>query len=335
MGEQLNAAVAKRDTAKITETSKDLGECNSELERLSVLVELKEQLASATELLESADDDEMLKMAEAEVKNLKKRLKELQSSGGLRGSENTAIVEIRAGTGGEEAALFASDLYGMYTKFAETNKWKVEIMDLSKTTLGGLKTMVFKVDGEGAYRALKFESGVHRVQRVPSTESSGRIHTSTATVAVLPAKAAKEIEVKPSDVVIESFRSGGPGGQSVNTTDSAVRVTHTPTGIVVKTQKSRSQIKNRELALEILRAKLFEAQQTQLAEERGELRRSQIGTGGRAEKIRTYNFPQDRITDHRVKKSWHGMEKVLSGEMGGISKFLLAELGKNDVEDAD
>lgn len=319
--DDLNKAVEAKDNQKISDISKKIGETEAELSSQREIRSVTKKLISAKKMLEETEDEEMQAMAEEEVDELSKQLNELKGIG-KEASANSAIIEIRAGTGGEEAALFASDLYRMYTKYAETNGWKVELMDASQTTLRGFKTVIFKIEGQKAYTLLKTESGVHRVQRIPTTEASGRIHTSTATVAVLPAQAPKEMNIKPQDIQIDVFRASGPGGQGVNTTDSAVRVTHTPTGIVVKTQKSRSQIKNRELALEILKAKLYEEEQRKIREEQGEIRKSQIGTGERSEKIRTYNFPQDRVTDHRIKKSWHGMEKILNGEIDTIISAL-------------
>lgn len=319
--DDLNKAVEAKDNQKISDISKKIGETEAELSSQREIRSVTKKLISAKKMLEETEDEEMQAMAEEEVDELSKQLNELRGIG-KEASANSAIIEIRAGTGGEEAALFASDLYRMYTKYAETNGWKVELMDASQTTLRGFKTVIFKIEGQKAYTLLKTESGVHRVQRIPTTEASGRIHTSTATVAVLPAQAPKEMNIKPQDIQIDVFRASGPGGQGVNTTDSAVRVTHTPTGIVVKTQKSRSQIKNRELALEILKAKLYEEEQRKIREEQGEIRKSQIGTGERSEKIRTYNFPQDRVTDHRIKKSWHGMEKILNGEIDTIISAL-------------
>ncbi|MBI4708711.1 MAG: PCRF domain-containing protein [Candidatus Portnoybacteria bacterium] len=230
------------------------------------------------------------------------------------------ILEIRAGTGGDEAALFAMDLYKMYSKFAQYQGWKQSVIDSSQTTIGGLKEIVLEIDGPEVYNSLKNEGGVHRVQRIPRTEKNGRVHTSTSSVAVLPKIEASEIKINPADLEIGTTRSSGPGGQNVNKVETAVRVVHKPTGIMILSQTQRSQSQNKEKAMEILRAKLYERQQEQQSSQIGQQRREQIKNAERSDKIRTYNFPQNRITDHRIGKSWHNLEEILDGKLDVIIK---------------
>jgi len=238
--------------------------------------------------------------------------------------ERDVIVEVRAGAGGEEASLFAADLYRMYARYAERRKWKVDVMSTSESESGGYKEIIAEVRGDGAYSRLKFESGVHRVQRVPTTEAQGRIHTSTATVSVLPEADEVELQIDEKDLRVDVYRSSGPGGQSVNTTDSAVRITHLPTGVVVAIQDEKSQHKNRAKAMSVLRARLLELEQERQAAERGEERRSQVGTGERSEKIRTYNFPDDRVTDHRIGLTVHNLAGLLEGDLDRVIEPLMA-----------
>ena len=239
----------------------------------------------------------------------------LAKNQGLDTGKNEAILEIRQGTGGDEAALFAQELYRMYTKYADRMRWKVKLLNAHRTELGGLKEITFEISGKNSYDNMKGEGGVHRVQRIPETEKSGRVHTSTASVAVLAKARPVDIEIKPENVRIDTYRASGPGGQYVNKTSSAVRITHLPTGIVVSSQQGRLQQENRELAMEILRSRLLQKRQDEAAEARGEIRKEQIGTGERSEKIRTYNFPQDRVTDHRINKSWHSIERIMDGDI--------------------
>ncbi len=262
--------------------------------------------------------------AEARAAHLAERLKLLLlPRDPLDGSD--VIVEVRAGAGGDEAGLFAGELARMYQRFADRMGWKVEELTASESGIGGVKEATFAVKGDGAYSRLKHESGVHRVQRVPSTESGGRIHTSTASVAVMPEAEDVDVTIDPNDLKIDVYRSSGPGGQSVNTTDSAVRVTHVPSGLVVSMQDEKSQIQNREKALRVLRARLLAAEQDRVAKERSDLRAGQIGTGDRSEKIRTYNFPQSRVTDHRIGFTTHALADVLSGELEGVVDALVSE----------
>ena len=284
----------------------------------------------AQEILHSSDDKELVDLARAELESLRQsqetaeaELKEMLLPRDPSDEKNT-IVEIRAGTGGDEAALFAADLYRMYSKYSEDRGWKTDVLGSSPTGVGGFKEVIFLVEGKGAYSRLKYESGVHRVQRIPVTESSGRIHTSAVTVAILPEANEVDVEIKPEELRLDVFRSSGPGGQSVNTTDSAVRVTHLPTGIVVQCQDEKSQHKNRAKALKVLRSRLFEKAKLDQDEERAKDRKQQVGTGDRSEKIRTYNYPQARVTDHRVGLTLHKLEGILNGDLDQIIDALAA-----------
>ncbi|EGD53038.1 bacterial peptide chain release factor 1 (bRF-1) [Thermoanaerobacter thermohydrosulfuricus] len=283
----------------------------------------------ATKELLSSNDEELKEMAEEELSQLEEKKEKLLEEIKILlipkdpNDEKNVIMEIRAGAGGEEAALFAHDLFRMYSMYAEKKGWKVEIMSSNETDIGGFKEVILNISGKGAYSRLKYESGVHRVQRVPTTEAGGRIHTSTATVAVLPEVEEVDVEINPNDIKVDVFRSGGHGGQSVNTTDSAVRVTHIPTGIVVTCQDERSQIQNRERALKILRAKLYEMALQEQQREIAETRKSQVGTGERSERIRTYNFPQGRVTDHRIGLTLYRLQEVLDGDLDEIIDALI------------
>jgi peptide chain release factor 1 len=289
----------------------------------------RKQLDDNRELATSRDV-EIAAMADDEIPDLEKRVASLEQEiqiGLLPPDENEdrdAIVEIRAGTGGSEAAIFAADLYRMYNRFAESAGLKIEDLESSSSELGGLKDVIFQVSGESVFRKLRYESGVHRVQRVPATEAQGRIHTSTATVAVLPEAEEVDLELKPEDLRIEVCRSGGPGGQGVNTTDSAVQILHIPTGRIVRCQDGRSQQKNKEKALKIMRARLLEEKQREEEAKYSATRKSQIGSGGREEKIRTYNFPQNRITDHRIGLTLYNLDRVLEGDLGQLIQALQA-----------
>jgi len=292
--------------------------------------EIKEGIEEAEEIIEE-DDSEMQELAEMELAELKPRLEELENKLPLMllpenpDDEKNVIVEIRAGAGGDEAGLFAADLFRMYTRYAEDNSWKWELMNANESGVGGFKEVIFSIEGKEVYKKLKYESGVHRVQRVPSTESSGRIHTSTATVAVLPEAEEVDIEIDTNDLKIDFYRSSGPGGQSVNTTDSAVRITHEPSGLTVSCQDEKSQHKNKAKAMRVLRARLKEKREKEKQEERAEARKSQIGTGERSEKIRTYNFPQGRVSDHRINLTEHKLEQILDGDLDVIIEPLIEE----------
>lgn len=294
------------------------------------LKHLQAEMVKTETLLESDEPQaEMRALAEAELKTLQEKMRQLEQE--LEGflieqdpnDQRNVIVEIRPGTGGAEASLFAADLYRMYTRFAARNDWRVEPLGLSPTEVGGFKEAIFAVEGPSVFRRLKYESGVHRVQRVPATEASGRIHTSTVTVAVLPQAEEVEVQIDPKDLRIDVFRSSGPGGQSVNTTDSAVRITHLATGIVVSCQDERSQLKNKAKGMKVLRARLLERMTMEQAAKRTLERRAQIGTGDRSEKIRTYNFPDRRVTDHRIDFSSYRLEAFLNGELEELVNPLL------------
>jgi peptide chain release factor 1 len=297
---------------------------------------LKDDVEGARELLAEAEDAEM----RAVVDEAPARLAELEEEIRLAmveqdpNDEKNVIVEIRAGTGGDEAALFAGDLYKMLTRYAELRGFSTDVLSQSLSEAGGFKEVTFEVRGEGAYSVFKFEGGTHRVQRVPETESQGRIHTSTATIAVLPEAEEVDVQVDQNDLQVDVYRSSGPGGQSVNTTDSAVRITHKPSGIVVSMQDEKSQLQNRDKAMRVLRARLLEKQVAEQQEKIASERKAQVGSGTRSEKVRTYNFPQGRITDHRIKHTSHNLEGVLDGEVGEFTNALAAEEKRQRLEDA-
>lgn len=284
--------------------------------------------------LQNSDDPEMRALAEEENARLQKEKEDLEKEIKIMlippdpNDDKDIIVEIRAGTGGEEAALFAGDLFRMYSRFAERQNWKSEIIDANSTGLGGFKEIIFEISGGKAWRYFKFERGIHRVQRVPETESSGRVHTSAVTVAVLPEAKEVDIEIKPEEIRVDTYRASGAGGQHVNKTDSAIRITHIPTGIVVSCQDERSQIKNRAKAMKVLRAKLYEQKLVSQEKEIADDRKKQVGSGDRSEKIRTYNFPQNRITDHRIGFSVYNINEVLDGDLTELSSKLIEEENK-------
>jgi peptide chain release factor 1 len=333
--DEINQLMADPDVIADYSRMSELAQERSNLEELVQSYqrynEVQRQIQDSRALLEESQDPEMQELAELEIAELREEEERLdQTMKRLLlpqdpNDDKDVIVEIRAGAGGDEAGLFAADLMRMYMRWAEDHRFKTEIMSMNETGVGGYKEVVLNVRGKGAYSRLKYESGVHRVQRVPSTESQGRIHTSTATVAVLPEAEEVEIEVNLNDVKIDVFRSSGPGGQSVNTTDSAVRLTHLPTGIVIACQDEKSQLQNRIKAMRILRSKLYDMEIRRQAEEVGAARKSQIGSGDRSEKIRTYNFPQSRVTDHRINKTVHQLDSVLNGDLDEFIEELAAQ----------
>ncbi|SRR5581483_842674 len=329
---ELEAAISAPDFYANPQNARELMREHTRLKELLATWEIFQK--AQTELRENQElakgDDELAEMAREEIPQLEEKIRNGEKDIQIAllppdaNEDRDAIVEIRAGTGGNEAALFAADLYRMYNKYAEAHGLKIEQMESSPSELGGLKEVIFKVSGESVFRQLRYESGVHRVQRVPATEAQGRIHTSTATVAVLPEAEEVDLELKPDELRIEVCRAGGPGGQGVNTTDSAVQVLHIPTGMIVRCQDGRSQQKNKEKALNILRSRLLEAKQREEAEKYAAHRKSQIGTGGREEKIRTYNFPQNRFTDHRIGLTLYNLDRVLEGDLNEMIQSLQA-----------
>lgn len=319
---------------KFQEISKRRAFLEKILKKADELEELKNKIEENKEILNAQEDSELSSLAQEEsltLENQKKRLEKEIEELFLKQEENlpaALIIEIRPGTGGEEASLFAKDLLAMYQKFGQTKGWKETILDLSLTDLGGVKSASLLFEGEDAFEKLQYEGGVHRVQRIPETEKAGRVHTSTASVAVLPKPSSSQFQINPADVDVEFYNSSGPGGQNVNKRKTAVRLTHRSTGLVVTSQASRGQQQNRELAMALLTARLFEQKQSSAEKELAGKRKEQIGWAKRAEKIRTYNFPQDRLTDHRIEKSWHGLEKILQGGLAPIVEALL-EYQKN------
>jgi peptide chain release factor 1 len=313
--------------------SKEYSELTPVVEAIRKFEAARSEIADLEELLaDDNNDDEMAALAKEEAQTLKKTLPELERALQIKllpkdaADDRSAILEVRAGTGGDEASLFAADLFRMYQRFADLNGWKVEIMSLSDSDVGGFKEVIASINGHGVFARMKWESGVHRVQRVPTTETSGRIHTSAATVAVLPEAEDVDVDIEDKDLRIDVYRASGPGGQSVNTTDSAVRITHLPSGLIVTQQDEKSQHKNRAKAMKVLRARLYEQERERVQSERAADRKGQVGSGDRSERVRTYNYPQGRVTDHRINLTLHKLDKIVAGdELGELVDALISE----------
>jgi len=328
IGRQMSTPEAATNPGGLADMGRELSRLEPIVATLRAWRGVREELERTRAMADDPDED-MRTMAREEIVRLESRGSELTEELRVQlvprdpNDDRNVIVEVRAGAGGDEASLFAADLYRMYARYAERRRWKVDVLSTSESGSGGLKEVIAEVRGNGAYSRLKFESGVHRVQRVPATEASGRIHTSTATVSVLPEADEVEIQIDDKDLRVDVYRSSGPGGQSVNTTDSAVRITHLPTGLMVAIQDEKSQHKNRAKAMSVLRARLLELEQDRMAAERGDERRSQVGSGERSEKIRTYNVPDDRVTDHRVGITVHDLPGLLEGDLDRLLEPLI------------
>ena len=327
---ELNEPDVTNNQARFRKLMKDQSDLTPLVEAYTEYKKCKETVSDSLEMLEMESDEEMRELLKEELNDAKNRIEELEDQLKILllpkdpNDDKNVIVEIRAGAGGDEAALFAAELYRMYVHYAEGRRWKVETMEVDDTGIGGMKSVNFMVTGNGAYSVLKYESGVHRVQRVPETESGGRIHTSTGSVAVMLEAEEVDVQIDEKDIRIDVMRASGNGGQCVNTTDSAVRLTHYPTGIVVYSQTEKSQLQNKAKAFALLRAKLYDIEQQKAHDAEAELRKSQIGTGDRSEKIRTYNFPQGRVTDHRIKLTLYKIDQIMNGDIQEIIDALIA-----------
>lgn len=319
--------IANQD--KYRQLMKEQNELTPIVDKYKEYSDAKTGVEDSLSMLEEESDEELREMAKEELNECKAKVEACEQELKILmlpkdpNDEKNVIVEIRGGAGGDEAALFAADLFRMYSKFAEANRWKVEVMSANENGIGGFKEIVFMVIGTGVYSKLKYESGVHRVQRIPSTESGGRIHTSTATVAIMPEVEEVDVHVDPNDCKIDVYRASGNGGQCVNTTDSAVRITHMPTGIVVTCQDEKSQLKNKDKAMKVLRSRIYDMEQEKANSEQAAERKSQVGTGDRSEKIRTYNFPQGRVTDHRIKFTSHRLGEILNGDINELLQNII------------
>ena len=327
---ELNEPGVANDPARFQKLMKEQSELQPIVDAYKEYKDCQQTVEESLSMLDEESDEEMREMLKEELAEAKKRIEELEHELKILllpkdpNDSKNVIVEIRAGAGGDEAALFAAEIYRMYVKYAETQRWKTEMLSLNENGIGGFKEVTFMIQGNGAYSRLKYESGVHRVQRVPETESGGRIHTSTCTVAIMPEAEEIDFHLDMNDCKFDVFRASGNGGQCVNTTDSAVRLTHIPTGIVISCQDEKSQLKNKDKALKVLRSRLYEMEIAKQHDAEAEARRSQIGTGDRSEKIRTYNFPQGRVTDHRIKLTLHRLDSILGGDLSEIIDSLIA-----------
>ena len=328
--DELNDPGVVNDQNRFRKLMKEQNDLTDIVEKYKEYKATKARIEDSLAMLEEESDEEMRELAKEELNECKQNLTVIEEQLKILllpkdpNDEKNVIVEIRGGAGGDEAALFAAELFRMYTKYAERQHWKIDMMNLNENGLGGFKEVVFMINGKGVYSKMKYESGVHRVQRIPVTESGGRIHTSTSTVAIMPEAEEVDVELDLNDCKFDVFRSSGNGGQCVNTTDSAVRLTHIPTGIVISCQDEKSQLKNRDKALKVLRSKLYELELEKAHNAEAEARKSQVGTGDRSEKIRTYNFPQGRVTDHRIKLTLHRLDAILDGDMDEVIDSLIA-----------